>query len=47
MLKSQTEGLAEKLRITLQIPGEDSVNLDSPLIDQGVDSLSAVIIGTW
>ncbi|PMD41855.1 beta-ketoacyl synthase domain-containing protein [Hyaloscypha variabilis F] len=42
-----TEGLAEKLRTTLQIPREDSVNLNSPLIDQGVDSLSAVTIGTW
>ncbi|KAI8627214.1 beta-ketoacyl synthase domain-containing protein [Xylariaceae sp. FL1651] len=42
-----TDGLAEKLRTTLQIPHEDSVDLVTPLIDQGVDSLSAVTIGTW
>ncbi len=47
ILTTYPGGLAEKLRATLQIPHEDSVNLDSPLIDQGVDSLSAVTIGTW
>ncbi|KAF6837163.1 beta-ketoacyl synthase domain-containing protein [Colletotrichum plurivorum] len=41
------EGLAQKLRTTLQITHEDGVRLDTPLIDQGVDSLSAVTIGTW
>lgn len=41
------DGLAEKLRTTLQITQEDGLKLDTPLIDQGVDSLSAVTIGTW
>ncbi|WDK20925.1 beta-ketoacyl synthase domain-containing protein [Colletotrichum graminicola] len=41
------DGLAEKLRATLQITHEDGVKRDTPLIDQGVDSLSAVTIGTW
>lgn len=41
------DGLAEKLRATLQIPQDDGIDLDAPLIDQGVDSLSAVTIGTW
>lgn len=41
------DGLAEKLRITLQITHEDGVKQDIALIDQGVDSLSAVTIGTW
>ncbi|KAL0941432.1 beta-ketoacyl synthase domain-containing protein [Colletotrichum truncatum] len=41
------DGLATKLRSTLQIPPEDSVDIVSPLIDQGVDSLGAVTIGTW
>ncbi|GKU13396.1 unnamed protein product [Fusarium langsethiae] len=40
-------GLSTKLRSTLQIPPEDTVDTMSPLIDQGVDSLGAVTIGTW
>ncbi|KAI1422434.1 polyketide synthase [Xylaria sp. FL1777] len=40
-------GLSLKLRSTLQIAAEDSINVTSPLIDQGVDSLGAVTIGTW
>ncbi|KAI6403654.1 putative PKS/NRPS-like protein biosynthetic cluster [Pyricularia oryzae] len=41
------DGLSEKLRATLQINHEGGVKLDVALIDQGVDSLSAVTIGTW
>ena len=41
------EALVDKLKTTLQIAREDSVDMDVPLIDQGVDSLSAVAIGTW
>ncbi|KAK2008309.1 beta-ketoacyl synthase domain-containing protein [Colletotrichum eremochloae] len=41
------DGLADKLRTTLQITHEDGVKQDAPLIDQGVDSLSAVTIGVW
>ncbi|KAK2020720.1 beta-ketoacyl synthase domain-containing protein, partial [Colletotrichum zoysiae] len=41
------DGLSEKLRATLQITHEDGVKPDVPLIDQGVDSLSAVTIGSW
>lgn len=44
---SDLDGLADKLRTTLQITHEDGLKLDTPLIDQGVDSLSAVTIGTW
>ncbi|KAG6012888.1 putative PKS/NRPS-like protein biosynthetic cluster [Claviceps pusilla] len=41
------DGLSERLRSTLQIAAEDSVDVETPLIDQGVDSLGAVTIGTW
>lgn len=41
------DGLSTKLRSTLQIPPEDAIDITSPLIDQGVDSLGAVTIGTW
>ncbi|GKT48775.1 lovastatin nonaketide synthase mokA [Colletotrichum spaethianum] len=41
------DGLCTKLRSTLQIAPEDVVDISSPLIDQGVDSLGAVTIGTW
>ncbi|KAI5274298.1 hypothetical protein E4T47_02663 [Aureobasidium subglaciale] len=41
------EGLSVKIRAALQIAASDELDLTSPLIDQGVDSLSAVIIGTW
>ncbi|RYP45940.1 hypothetical protein DL768_007780 [Monosporascus sp. mg162] len=42
-----TDGLSEKMRSTLQIAAEDSVDVTTALIDQGVDSLGAVTIGTW
>jgi acyl carrier protein len=41
------DGLSIKIRGALQIAASDELDLTSPLIDQGVDSLSAVIIGTW
>ncbi|KAH0290088.1 KR-domain-containing protein [Aureobasidium namibiae CBS 147.97] len=41
------EGLSVKIRGALQIAASDELDLMSILIDQGVDSLSAVIIGTW
>ncbi|KAI0417175.1 polyketide synthase [Xylaria grammica] len=40
-------GLSLKLRSTLQTAAEDSIDVTSSLIDQGVDSLGAVTIGTW
>ncbi|KAL7910362.1 putative polyketide synthase [Trichoderma velutinum] len=42
-----TDGLVGKLRSALQLTSEDSVSTTAPLIDQGVDSLSAVTVGGW
>ncbi|KAI3325573.1 putative polyketide synthase [Xylariaceae sp. AK1471] len=42
-----TTGLGGKLRSALQLGLEDTVSLTTPLIDQGVDSLSAVTVGGW
>lgn len=42
-----TDGLTEKLRAALAIPADESVDVETPLIDQGVDSLVAVAIRTW
>ena len=41
------DGLSTKLRGTLQIPAEDTIDVVNSLIDQGVDSLGAVTIGSW
>lgn len=41
------EAMMEKLRTTLQLPPEEFVDADTPLIDQGVDSLVAVSLRTW
>ncbi|OBT71831.1 Hybrid PKS-NRPS [Pseudogymnoascus sp. 05NY08] len=41
------EGVSAKIRGALQVAASDDLNLTSPLVDQGVDSLSAVTIGTW
>ncbi|OQE31496.1 hypothetical protein PENSTE_c001G10122 [Penicillium steckii] len=41
------EGISAKIRVALQVAASDDINLNSPLVDQGVDSLSAVTIGTW
>lgn len=42
-----TDSLSEKLRVALQIPAGETVHPTVPLIDQGVDSLGAVTVGTW
>lgn len=39
--------MSEKLRVALQIPAGETVHPTIPLIDQGVDSLGAVTVGTW
>jgi hypothetical protein len=41
------DNLSEKLRVALQIPDGESVHPAIPLIDQGVDSLGAVTVGSW
>lgn len=41
------DGLIGKLRSALQLTSEDTVSAVAPLIDQGVDSLSAVTVGGW
>ncbi|KAK7704174.1 hypothetical protein SLS64_008732 [Diaporthe eres] len=42
-----TDGLSEKMRGTLHIPADEKVNATAPLIDQGVDSLGAITVGSW
>ncbi|KAI1374307.1 putative polyketide synthase [Hypoxylon crocopeplum] len=42
-----TEGLSGRIRGALQLAPTDDINLTTPLIDQGVDSLSAVTISSW
>ncbi|WQF82203.1 Putative Acyl transferase domain superfamily, Condensation domain, ancestral KRAB domain, thiolase [Colletotrichum destructivum] len=41
------DNLSAKLRVTLQIADGESLHPDVPLIDQGVDSLGAVTVGSW
>lgn len=41
------DGLSSRIRGALQLTTADELNLTSPLIDQGVDSLSAVTVGSW
>lgn len=41
------EGLGVRVRSALQLTGADELSLTTPLIDQGVDSLSAVTVGSW
>lgn len=41
------EGLSGRIRGALQMTPADELNLATPLIDQGVDSLSAVTVGSW
>jgi hybrid polyketide synthase/nonribosomal peptide synthetase ACE1 len=36
-----------RVRGALQLTPADELNLTVPLIDQGVDSLSAVTVGAW
>jgi hybrid polyketide synthase/nonribosomal peptide synthetase ACE1 len=41
------EGLSGRVRVALQLTAADELALAVPLIDQGVDSLSAVTISSW
>ncbi|EAW13520.1 putative polyketide synthase [Aspergillus clavatus NRRL 1] len=41
------DGLSGRIRGALQLTPADELNLTVPLIDQGVDSLSAVTVGSW
>lgn len=41
------DGLSSRIRGALQLTTADELNLTKPLIDQGVDSLSAVTVGSW
>lgn len=41
------KSLSDRIRMALQLTAADELNVLSPLIDQGVDSLSAVTIGSW
>lgn len=41
------DNLSAKLSVTLQIAEGESLHPDVPLIDQGVDSLGAVTVGSW
>lgn len=43
----RADGLSEKMRGTLHIPADEKVNATAPLIDQGVDSLGAITVGSW
>lgn len=43
----RTDGLSEKMRGTLHIPANEEVNIMAPLIDQGVDSLGSITVGSW
>lgn len=35
------------MRGILHIPADEKVNATTPLIDQGVDSLGAITVGSW
>ncbi|KAI9163194.1 Lovastatin nonaketide synthase mokA [Paramyrothecium foliicola] len=41
------DGLSQKMRGILHIPADEEVNVTAPLIDQGVDSLGAITVGSW
>ncbi|OAP54232.1 hypothetical protein AYL99_11333 [Fonsecaea erecta] len=41
------EGVASRIRGALLLASADELNLTAPLIDQGVDSLSAVTVASW
>lgn len=41
------DSLSSRIRGALQLTTSDEINLAMPLIDQGVDSLSAVTVGSW
>ncbi|PYI24781.1 KR-domain-containing protein [Aspergillus japonicus CBS 114.51] len=41
------DGLSGRIRGALQLTAADEPNLTVPLIDQGVDSLSAFTVGSW
>lgn len=41
------DGLSGRIRGALQLTPADELNLTTPLIDQGVDSLSAGTVGSW
>ncbi|POS76977.1 polyketide synthase [Diaporthe helianthi] len=41
------DGLSGRIRGALQLTAADELNLATPLIDQGVDSLSAVTVSSW
>ncbi|KXH63779.1 beta-ketoacyl synthase domain-containing protein [Colletotrichum salicis] len=41
------DGLSQKMRGILHIPADEKVNATTPLIDQGVDSLGAITVGSW
>jgi acyl carrier protein len=41
------EGLSGRVRVALQLTAADELALAVPLIDQAVDSLSAVTISSW
>ncbi|KAF1848288.1 putative polyketide synthase [Cucurbitaria berberidis CBS 394.84] len=42
-----TDGVSGKIRVALQVAADDPISITTPLIDEGVDSLSAVTIGAW
>ncbi|TEA12870.1 Lovastatin nonaketide synthase mokA [Colletotrichum sidae] len=41
------DGLSQKMRGILHIPADEQVDAAAPLIDQGVDSLGAITVGSW
>nr|XP_036581666.1 beta-ketoacyl synthase domain-containing protein [Colletotrichum truncatum]KAF6790109.1 beta-ketoacyl synthase domain-containing protein [Colletotrichum truncatum] len=41
------DGLSQKMRGILHIPTDEQVDATAPLIDQGVDSLGAITVGSW
>ncbi|ETS80412.1 hypothetical protein PFICI_07941 [Pestalotiopsis fici W106-1] len=42
-----TDGLCSRIRGALQLTEADDLSLTTPLIDQGIDSLSAVTVASW
>lgn len=42
-----TDGLCVRIRGALQLTAADELSLTNPLIDQGIDSLSAVTVASW
>ncbi|KAK9774856.1 putative Beta-ketoacyl synthase domain-containing protein [Seiridium cardinale] len=40
-------GLSAKMRGILHVPADEQIDVSSPLIDQGVDSLGAITVGSW